>query len=808
MNRKDRRAAGRQGKGVGPSSVGPSSLRPWGPPGVPPPSASANLFAAAARHMGAGQLVEAERFCREALALDPSHGDSLHMLGIIACQAGRHVTGVELLGRALAVNGRSAECHFNLAHALCTLGRLDEAATHFNQATVLKRDFAAAHLGFGDLLMQQGRIDEARTRYQRALVIEPRSVDAHYGLANVALQDGRLDEAVTGYRRVLAVKPDYAEACSNLGLVLASRGKLDEAAAQYRRAIALKPQLVDVYRNLGRVVLAQGDAAGALTIARAALNVAETEETKAFYVQCARALTTITPDGDLHHMIARALAEGWSRPSEISGLAANLFKLTDAGRAAVARVAAAWPARLPASELWPADELAAISNDALLRALLEAAPVQDIVLERYLTAARAAVLELAAGADAAGAVAGDTLRFFCALARQCFINEYVFAATAEEIRQAQQFQAALDAALRSGAPVPALWPVAIAAYIPLHSLAEVQALLRRAWPDPVGPLLDQQVREPLQERQLRGAIPALTAIADEISLAVQRQYEEMPYPRWIKPAPVGRPITIDWYLRNQFPLAGLRNLGKRQGLDILIAGCGTGQHSIETAQRFAPAKVLAVDLSLASLSYAKRKTQALRLTNIDYAQADLLELGAIGRSFDVIEASGVLHHLRDPALGWRVLLSLLRPGGVMHVGLYSALARSDIRAARDFIAARGYGRAAADIRQCRQEILGAPDGTPLKNVAKYSDFFTTSECRDLLFHVQEHQLTIPQIKAFLADNKLAFLGFAHAPAQAYRTRFPDDPTMTDLDRWHVFETENPLTFVNMYQFWMQKPAGA
>jgi hypothetical protein len=31
--------------------------------------------------------------------------------------------------------------------------------------------------------------------------------------------------------------------------------------------------------------------------------------------------------------------------------------------------------------------------------------------------------------------------------------------------------------------------------------------------------------------------------------------------------------------------------------------------------------------------------------------------------------------------------------------------------------------------------------------------------------------------------------------------------MTDLDRWHAFETENPMAFVNMYQFWVQKDAG-
>src|SRR5580704_15308453 len=142
------------------------------------------------------------------------------------------------------------------------------------------------------------------------------------------------------------------------------------------------------------------------------------------------------------------------------------------------------------------------------------------------------------------------------------------------------------------------------------------------------------------------------------------------------------------------------------------------------------------------------------LANVTYMQADILKLGAIGRSFDVIEASGVLHHLRDPAEGWRILLSLLRPGGLMNVGLYSAPARSDVRAARAFIAERGFDRTADDIRNCRQEMLAFADGTPLRNIAKFPDFFTTSECRDLLFHVQEHQMTIPEIKAFLGENHL------------------------------------------------------
>ena len=51
-------------------------------------------------------------------------------------------------------------------------------------------------------------------------------------------------------------------------------------------------------------------------------------------------------------------------------------------------------------------------------------------------------------------------------------------------------------------------------------------------------------------------------------------------------------------------------------------------------------------------------------------------------------------------------------------------------------------------------------------------------------------------------------GFENVPTQAYRSRFPDDPATTDLDRWHTFETSHPATFVGMYQFWVQKAGTA
>ena len=167
--------------------------------------------------------------------------------------------------------------------------------------------------------------------------------------------------------------------------------------------------------------------------------------------------------------------------------------------------------------------------------------------------------------------------------------------------------------------------------------------------------------------------------------------------------------------------------------------------------------MLAVDLSLASLAYAKRKTVELGRSNIEYGQADILKLGSLGRSFDLIESSGVLHHLADPLAGWRVLLSLLRPGGFMMIGLYSEIARAEIVKARAFIAEQGYGATAGDIRQCRQALIAG--GAEFSNVVASGDFFSTSGCRDLLFHVQEHRFSIPEIASFIAQNGLAFVGF-------------------------------------------------
>ena len=401
-----------------------------------------------------------------------------------------------------------------------------------------------------------------------------------------------------------------------------------------------------------------------------------------------------------------------------------------------------------------------------------------------------------------------TLAFHAALAEQCFINNYVFAAAPGEIVCAEKLKASLAAIISAGEPVSPMLLVAVACYGPLHTLPGVESLLESLWPETINSLLNRQVRLPLEERRIAATIPALTTVDDSVSRSVREQYEESPYPVWVATAQAVKAMPIDADLRRRFPFAPTRPRVQSGRTEILIAGCGTGQQSAEVARRYENVSVLAVDLSIASLRYAKRQTMAQGLTNVEYAQADILRLGSIGRTFDVIAAGGVLHHMADPAAALRTLAALLRPGGFMSLGFYSELGRRNIVAAQRYAVERGIRATAEDIRRFRQEIMNLEGESPVKSIVGMADFYSLNECRDLVFHAQEHRMLLPQIKAMLLELGLEFLGFdidLHI-RQRYAASFPDDRAMTNLDCWHDYETRNPETFIGMYQFWVQRLA--
>ena len=220
------------------------------------------------------------------------------------------------------------------------------------------------------------------------------------------------------------------------------------------------------------------------------------------------------------------------------------------------------------------------------------------------------------------------------------------------------------------------------------------------------------------------------------------------------------------------------------------------------------AKVLALDLSRASLAYAKRKARELGVDDISFLQGDILAVEPDLGAFDIVECSGVLHHMADPLAGWRRLTAVLKPGGVMKVALYSETARRHVVALRDFIAAEGFPATPEGIRACRAAVMARIEEPAMAAVASGRDFYSLSLCRDLLFHVQEHRFTIGQIADAVEDLGLEFLGFEWPDARSRRLfleRFPSDPGGLSFENWQAFEAAEPDCFAEMYQFWLKKP---
>ena len=780
---------------------------------APPPALSSNAVLALIDEGNAlqeqGRIAEAMARYDAAVQADPGCARAHLNRGNVLLARGQLDEARSAYQLAITCDPNYAAPHFNLGNLNTRAGDFEAARASYQQAAALKPDFADAFVAMGNALDSLGRTSEAIDSYQRALAINPGYAEVHYNLALLAMNQGRLRLAAGSLRSAIEVRPDYVAAHRTLAIVLNNLGDSSAAQASLDRARSIDPGSLEVLSDQAVLLQSRGKYEEAVELLLQVLERAPQRGNKVAFAACAARTAFTKDDRSMRLALTTAITEAWAMPYQLCRSSLSLVLLDERIAGCVGRANESWPGRLPSAALFGEAGLAALAADTLLHALLQSTVVNSLEFERFLTCARHSLLDAASRPSAPTPASLAALPFYAALARQCFINEYVYACLESERLAVDACKSQLLALLETNAPVPPLLVLAVAAYSPLHTLPEAGRLLAATVARPVDQVLSQQVREPLEERALRGGIECLTPISAGVSEQVREQYEQNPYPRWVLIPRQEQPPHFNAELRRLAPFAAFKPMADDSAPQVLVAGCGTGSHAIIAAHRFRGVHVLAVDLSLSSLAYAKRKTRELGVTNIDYAQADILRLGDLARRFDIIESVGVLHHLGDPFAGWRILLSLLRPGGFMNLGFYSELARRHLVPARELIATGGYASTADDIRRFRQDVVKATS-PELQQLVDAQDFYSTSECRDLLFHVQEARLTLDQIETFLAECGLRFIGFELDPKilRQYRARFSDDPSATNLGNWARFEADNPDTFAEMYKFWIQKPPTA
>ncbi len=371
--------------------------------------------------------------------------------------------------------------------------------------------------------------------------------------------------------------------------------------------------------------------------------------------------------------------------------------------------------------------------------------------------------------------------FLCALATKCFNNDYIYHLTLSEEKYIKEIENKKNLSLENA--------IIVGCYTPLYKIPDAKEISTRAHQSNNQNIADVariQIDEPLLEKELAANIESFAPIENKVSGNVQAQYEEHPYPRWVA------------YTRFKPSKLQLQQSINR---DVLVAGCGTGQEVAHTSFLMPNAEIDAVDLSRTSLGYACRKAQAQELKNIRFLHGDILNLKALNKSYDLISSSGVLHHMENPSAGLKSICDVLKPDGVITIALYSEMGRQHVAACQKWVKDEGYASTTESMRQFRQDIIAMEDTNPLKKMAYISDFYSASECRDLIFHVQEHRFTCLGIKEMIESLGLSLL---HVGVRAinkkkqYLQQYPDDPKAINLENWHEFETQNPSTFTLMY----------
>lgn len=317
------------------------------------------------------------------------------------------------------------------------------------------------------------------------------------------------------------------------------------------------------------------------------------------------------------------------------------------------------------------------------------------------------------------------------------------------------------------------------------------------------PLIKSHILDFIEENSIKSKLKSLSEIQNNTSAIVQNQYEENPYPRW---------SHFNLTIQSKSVEEVFRTLNLKYNTEIsinfdfpniLIAGCGTGQHAISSKMRFKNSKLICIDLSKSSLAYAQRKVKELKLDNIEFFQCDILNIDQLSQeNFDIIESVGVIHHMEDPEIGLKNLAQKVKIGGFIKIGLYSQLARDSINIYRKKYAAKDY-LTKEKLIQFREKII-FENITP--ELFEISDFYSLSEFRDLMCHVQEHQFNLIQIDKLLKKNNLRFIGFEitnQIVLETFINEFGSN-NLYNLNKWNEFEIRYPKSFIGMYQFWCQK----
>jgi SAM-dependent methyltransferase len=606
------------------------------------------------------------------------------------------------------------------------------------------------------------------------------------------LNQGQFEDAGNICQGILAEDPENVRALNVLGASLARTGKVDQAIPVAEKVCALSPANAVFHSNLSYLYRLNGQFLKArAALANAVLNDTENVAYRAGFAQVMEHLEfhRATAETETIKEAIRACMANPGIDAAAFSTAWHSLLLLDPVFEGLATLTREDDFRQQAVRV-NAEDLAEPLADPFLLLGVRSLHARSAEFERIMTFLRRFMLSCFAEYDPE-----SFLPFLCAMAEHCNLNEYVYGCTKDELEMAGALEETLD--LSAGLDLDSMARIAIVACykdpLDLDCAEDVIRAGTGLQDEAFAHFVENAISIPAKTMEFLDTIPAPLSAGESgqsaVSASVARQYEENPYPRW-------RHLDVPTLTKEH------RAMGR--GRDILVAGCGTGHELLNLAVHYPEARVLGLDLSAPSLAYGKQKAIEFGVENVEFMRADILDTGSLDRQFDLVSCAGVLHHMEDPVEGWRKLLACLKPDGYMKIALYSEAARQTVVACRSWIEEQGFAATPQGIRDFRQAIMALDADNPLTDIMNWTDFYSMSMCRDLVFHVQEHRVTLPWIKSVLDDLQLSCLSMRISNPQylkEYLSKYAGDQDLCNLDTLHEYENHNPNTFRDMYSFW-------
>jgi SAM-dependent methyltransferase len=252
--------------------------------------------------------------------------------------------------------------------------------------------------------------------------------------------------------------------------------------------------------------------------------------------------------------------------------------------------------------------------------------------------------------------------------------------------------------------------------------------------------------------------------ADERTDAVRHFYERAPFPGY----PPRDSLSALRARASRSEFARALDAAIPGDALVLELGCGTGQLSLFLAS--ADREIVGADLTRPSLELARDAAQRYGLRNVRFVETDLRAPGLRQEMFDVVICSGVLHHTSDPRASFASVARLVRPGGVLVIGLYNSYARLPLRLRRGIARLTRFRWIPWD------PILRDRRAEPARREAWL---------RDQYQHVEEHRHTLREVQGWFRDNQIEYLRafpsalLADEPEDLF-TQSPDDWALEGL----------------------------